>query len=567
MKTKMLKLSFGLSIIPLLIGVFILPVGVYAAPYEIGVKYELDPKMDPNAPKPNYDLNIIDQGHYYQPDPPQPVSAPVLAEVVSITTPSAVTSPYYTFYSDQEGKVTYGGDCSSNTINAIAGNNTINFKTLSPGTYSNCTIKVTNSANKTSSPLSISQFTISAPQIIKDTPDSSSSDTPDAKIPGEILPAPEIMLNTSPDILTCKKRADTLYFENDQPAYDYLGVDCILRQPATVTAAIYNSNYDVKSSDNSGNLIRTIQLSKGQAKGRSYFGWDGYDDYDQPAELADYNFVIEATLNATYKPDISLQKFKIANPPVAETPEEKAAVSSDTDATSVSTSTTDGLHESATPPNVPKEPSKCPGTFYPTDIVGAQFENTIKNAYDQCLVKGYEDGTFRPEQGLTRAEATKIVVLASGHIAKQGCYDADCGSPFMDLDLWQGPWVRAAWDLKMVSGVGADRFAPNREITRAEAAALIVKSFQIPPYQGCYTPNCGAGHPDNFFNDIKLAWEGQYLRALWDKKVISADSSGKFFPDIPVMRGEVLDWIFKVKGGATVTSGSAATTSAGQSPQ
>ena len=67
----------------------------------------------------------------------------IIEEVTAVTTPTIDTTPNYTFSSTKAGTITYGGSCSSITTIAIAGNNTITLNTLSDGTYSNCTITVT----------------------------------------------------------------------------------------------------------------------------------------------------------------------------------------------------------------------------------------------------------------------------------------------------------------------------------------------------------------------------------------------------------------------------------------
>ena len=77
--------------------------------------------------------------------------APVIAEVYPVTTPTDDTTPNYTFSSTEAGTITYGGSCSSETTSATSGNNTITFLTLSAGTYSDCTIIVTDSVRISSS--------------------------------------------------------------------------------------------------------------------------------------------------------------------------------------------------------------------------------------------------------------------------------------------------------------------------------------------------------------------------------------------------------------------------------
>ena len=76
-------------------------------------------------------------------------TAPIIAEVTFITTPTNDSTPNYTFSSTEAGTITYGGPCSSSTTIAVAGNNTITLNALAAGTYDNCTITVTdNSGNR-----------------------------------------------------------------------------------------------------------------------------------------------------------------------------------------------------------------------------------------------------------------------------------------------------------------------------------------------------------------------------------------------------------------------------------
>ena len=93
-------------------------------------------------------------------------TAPVIAEVTAVTTPTNDTTPDYTFSSDEAGTITYGGSCSSSTTSATTGNNTITLVSLSDGTYSNCTITVTDSGGNVSSTLPITSFTVAIPPII-----------------------------------------------------------------------------------------------------------------------------------------------------------------------------------------------------------------------------------------------------------------------------------------------------------------------------------------------------------------------------------------------------------------
>jgi flagellar hook-basal body complex protein FliE len=88
------------------------------------------------------------------------IVAPVISEVTPVTTPTNDTTPSYTFTTSEAGTITYGGSCSSSTTSATIGSNTVTFNTLNSGTYSNCTITVTDAGSNVSNILTVSTFTI-----------------------------------------------------------------------------------------------------------------------------------------------------------------------------------------------------------------------------------------------------------------------------------------------------------------------------------------------------------------------------------------------------------------------
>lgn len=93
---------------------------------------------------------------YYDAD----VTAPVLSEITPVSTPTNSSTNGYIFNSSESGNIIYSGSCSSITSTAVAGDNAITFDTLLDGTYSDCTIVVTDAAGNDSNPLNVSTFLI-----------------------------------------------------------------------------------------------------------------------------------------------------------------------------------------------------------------------------------------------------------------------------------------------------------------------------------------------------------------------------------------------------------------------
>jgi len=367
--------------------------------------------------------------------------------------------------------------------------------------------------------------------------------------------------------MSCKISESELVLADKNP----VRVDCYLSDDAFVSAWVVQGDYKPPQEPSPDSVTKTVLYNTIKQKNKSfYIFWNGINDYDANAEEGDYNFVISAKKLKTAPADYSIQKFKV----IAERPPTTQETSQSQQTQETSQPSANGSQPAgsaaasnppagsaqpqtpaAAPPAPAPEPSKCPGVNYPSDIAGHWAEEQIKKGFDACMFKGYADGTFHPDKPATRAEGLKMTLAAVGIPPKIGCYDSDCGTTFLDLDSWQGPWVRAAFDLKLIDG--ADKFRPDDALSRAEAASLIAKVFKIPPHVGCYSANCGAGWPDNLFEDIVEYWQGPWIRALWDKGLIKGVAPNQFQPDRAITRAELSKIIIDAKEGTTAASGPA----------
>lgn len=90
---------------------------------------------------------------------PPDTTAPVLTQVTPVSQATNDPTPSYVFTSTESGTITYGGDCSSSTTDALAGDTTITFSTLADGEHANCTITVTDTAGNSGS-VAVTSFTV-----------------------------------------------------------------------------------------------------------------------------------------------------------------------------------------------------------------------------------------------------------------------------------------------------------------------------------------------------------------------------------------------------------------------
>ena len=87
-------------------------------------------------------------------------SAPALTEVFPVSTPNSGSTPRYVYSSTKYGTIVYAGSCTSTFTTAFEGWNSITFNSLSAGTYSDCTLTLTDLLGNTSNTLTVSSFTV-----------------------------------------------------------------------------------------------------------------------------------------------------------------------------------------------------------------------------------------------------------------------------------------------------------------------------------------------------------------------------------------------------------------------
>ncbi len=115
--------------------------------------------------------------------------------------------------------------------------------------------------------------------------------------------------------------------------------------------------------------------------------------------------------------------------------------------------------------------------FVDTDAIPDWARPYIAEAEQAGMIKGYEDGSFRPDRLISRAEMAVIIMRLHG-----GKLDQHAKAPFADSDLirsWSLPSVAAAAELGIIKGKSGNRFAPTDSATRAEATALLLRLIEV----------------------------------------------------------------------------------------
>lgn len=102
---------------------------------------------------------------------------------------------------------------------------------------------------------------------------------------------------------------------------------------------------------------------------------------------------------------------------------------------------------------------------------GEWYTEYIKYAYENGLVKGMPDGTFAPDDEMTRAELVTVLWRAAG----QPIYVSDFRFDDVPEDAWYYNSVMWAAGNDIVLGDGNGNFDPDENITREQLAAILYR--------------------------------------------------------------------------------------------
>ncbi|MBD2843697.1 S-layer homology domain-containing protein [Paenibacillus sp. IB182496] len=153
----------------------------------------------------------------------------------------------------------------------------------------------------------------------------------------------------------------------------------------------------------------------------------------------------------------------------------------------------------------------------------------------QPYMEGYADGTFGPERQVTRAEAAAMVARLYGSGDAQGT------ASYRDVPAshWAAGTIAWADDKQLMVGYPNGDFRPNRSITRAELASLLVRAA------GHALPNAEDGEP---FTDMDGHWAAANVAQLSTAGIIGGYVDGSFRPDEAITRAESVAMLNRLLG-------------------
>jgi len=169
-----------------------------------------------------------------------------------------------------------------------------------------------------------------------------------------------------------------------------------------------------------------------------------------------------------------------------------------------------------------------------TDVpTGSEYYEAVTGLSSMNVISGYEDGSFKPERSITRAEAATIIVRAE---KLEQVYGKAEKSTFSDVpdSSWAAKYVMLANKAGIVNGYDANHFGPDDNVTYSQIIKMVVALRGM--------------------EDVAIeqgGWPNGYLVAAYWDGIIDENQYSEYYGERgnkPATRGDVAKFIYKAVG-------------------
>ena len=178
-------------------------------------------------------------------------------------------------------------------------------------------------------------------------------------------------------------------------------------------------------------------------------------------------------------------------------------------------------------PNVPVVPSDPDDDDDEDEDDEVFVPNWLNTTDHYSYIVGYEDGTIRPGNNITRAEVATIFYRLLSEGSSERWYSASNSFSDVAADSWYNVPVSTLSNMGIIDGYEDGTFKPNAPITRAEFTAIATRFFDYTAeYEGA-------------FNDVTYSdWYADCVQAAVDMGLVNGYADGGFHPNAYITRAE-----------------------------
>lgn len=141
------------------------------------------------------------------------------------------------------------------------------------------------------------------------------------------------------------------------------------------------------------------------------------------------------------------------------------------------------------------------------------------------IISGYPDGTFRPQQNVTRAELAAML----GRVLQLDNTQRETVFPDVEASLYASGFIQSAFEKQLINGYPDGTFQPQRTVTREEVAVFLARAFPLEKQTTTQFPDVDPNH-----------YTYQSIQLVLGEEIAQGYPSGHFKPKQAVTRAELV---------------------------
>ena len=178
-------------------------------------------------------------------------------------------------------------------------------------------------------------------------------------------------------------------------------------------------------------------------------------------------------------------------------------------------------------------PNAEASTTFPDVKPADYFYDAVNSLAERGVVNGFPDGTFKPNQSVTRGQAAVIIAgvlgLDTQNVKKPGFKDVTTANTYYGA-------IAALANAGIINGYPDGTYKPGEPVQRNHMAKIIANAFDLEPTSGAKNP----------FTDVHRNYVG-YVTALYESGVTTGRTATTFGGNANVTRGQLATFVIRAE--------------------
>ncbi|HYH04299.1 MAG TPA: S-layer homology domain-containing protein [Bacillota bacterium] len=179
-----------------------------------------------------------------------------------------------------------------------------------------------------------------------------------------------------------------------------------------------------------------------------------------------------------------------------------------------------------------------------SDIQNHWAEKPINSLSAKAAISGYPDGTFKPDQPVTRAEFATMVAKTFGYRATAKTSTTDT------IKHWAADYIAATTEQKVMNNYSDGTFRPESRLTRSQLVTLLSRVLHLGTAQEQYSDDWPTS-----FTDVPADHSNyRYVEIANKLELLPTNYQNRFQPDVAATRADAA-WTLQALSGISVSKG------------